>query len=60
MPVNKVVYGEETLIDLTDDTVAADKLLSRATPPTLRTGRPSRGRRRCWIPRMQTPLPRIL
>ena len=31
MPVNKVVYGEETLIDLTEDTVAADKLLSGYT-----------------------------
>ena len=29
--VNKVVYGGETLIDLTQDTVAADKLLSGYT-----------------------------
>ena len=31
MPVNKVVYGDSTLIDLTEDTVAADKLLSGYT-----------------------------
>ena len=31
MPVNKVVYGEETLIDLTEDTVAADKLMAGYT-----------------------------
>lgn len=31
MPVNKVVYGDSTLIDLTEDTVAADKLLAGYT-----------------------------
>ena len=31
MSINKVVYGGETLIDLTGDTVTADKLLSGIT-----------------------------
>lgn len=31
MAINKVVYGGETLIDLTGDTVTADKLLSGIT-----------------------------
>ena len=31
MAVNKVIYGEETLIDLSGDTVAADKLLTGYT-----------------------------
>lgn len=31
MAVNKVVYGEEVLIDLTADTVTADKLLQGIT-----------------------------
>lgn len=28
MAINKIVYGQETLLDLTDDTVTADKILS--------------------------------
>lgn len=31
MSINKVVYGGKTLIDLTGDTVTADKLLSGIT-----------------------------
>lgn len=31
MPINKIIYGSETLIDLTGDTVTADKMLSGAT-----------------------------
>lgn len=31
MAVNKVIYGDTTLIDLTGDTVAADKVLSGYT-----------------------------
>ena len=31
MAINKVVYGSETLIDLTGDTVTADKVLSGYT-----------------------------
>ena len=31
MAVNKVIYGDQTLMDLTGDTVTADKLLSGAT-----------------------------
>ena len=31
MAINKVVYGGETLIDLTGDTVQADKVLSGVT-----------------------------
>lgn len=31
MAISKVIYGSETLIDLTNDTVAADKLLSGYT-----------------------------
>lgn len=31
MGVSKVIYGSNTLIDLTGDTVAADKLLSGYT-----------------------------
>lgn len=31
MAVNKIVYNARVLIDLTDDTVAPDKLLSGAT-----------------------------
>ncbi len=30
-PINKVVYGEQVLIDLTEDTVVADKMLSGFT-----------------------------
>ncbi len=31
MAINKIIYGEETLIDLTSDTVTADKLLKNVT-----------------------------
>ena len=31
MAINKVIYGGETLIDLTGDTVTADKILSGFT-----------------------------
>lgn len=31
MAVNKVVYGSRTLVDLTQDTVASDKLVSGYT-----------------------------
>ena len=31
MAINKVVYGNSTLIDLTEDTVSADKLLAGET-----------------------------
>lgn len=31
MAINKVIYGGETLIDLTSDTVTADKILSGFT-----------------------------
>lgn len=31
MAINKVVYGTTVLVDLTSDTVTADKLLSGAT-----------------------------
>ena len=31
MAVNKVVYGTSVLVDLTEDTVAADKMLSGYT-----------------------------
>ena len=31
MAINKVVYGDQVLIDLTGDTVTADKLLSGFT-----------------------------
>lgn len=31
MPVNKVIYGGEVLIDLSEDTVTADKLLKGET-----------------------------
>lgn len=31
MPVNKVIYGDKTLIDLSNDTISANKLLSGET-----------------------------
>lgn len=34
MEVNKVIFGDRTVIDLTGDTVSADKLLAGATAHT--------------------------
>lgn len=42
MAVNKVVYGTTVLVDLTNDTVSADKLLSGATAHD-KTGKPISG-----------------
>lgn len=38
MAINKVIYGGETLIDLTGDTVTADKILSGFLPPMTKEG----------------------
>ena len=41
MAINKVIYGGETLIDLTGDTVTADKILSGFTAHDKGGGGPS-------------------
>lgn len=36
MAINKVIYGGNTLIDLTGDTVTPDKMLAGHTLPTIK------------------------